>query len=103
MYLDFIARFLESLRNYEVMIVYRMQEKSEAREESGFEVICRFIEALVLLFQIGPCNDRHFTIAKLLDVSISRFPISSYRFKVNNRNTRTKCEIYSELTIKAPK
>ena len=36
MYLDFIARFLESLRNYEVMIVYRMQEKSEAREESAF-------------------------------------------------------------------
>ena len=25
-----------------------------------------------------------------------------YMFKVNNRNTRTKCEIYSKLTIKTP-
>ena len=29
-------------------------------------------------------------------------PIGSYMFKVNNRNTRTRCEIYSKLTIKTP-
>ena len=26
-----------------------------------------------------------------------------YLLKVNNRNTRTKCEIHSKLTIKTPK
>ena len=28
------------------------------------------------------------------------FPAGNYMFRVNNRNTRTRCEIYSELTIK---
>ena len=30
-------------------------------------------------------------------------PVSYYLFKVSSRNTRTRCEIYSKLTIKAPK
>ena len=30
------------------------------------------------------------------------FPACNYMFKVNNRNTRTRCEICSELTIKTP-
>ena len=29
-------------------------------------------------------------------------PANIYLFKVNNRNSRNKCEIYSELTIKTP-
>ena len=29
-------------------------------------------------------------------------PAGNYMFKVNNRNTRTRCEIRSELTIKIP-
>ena len=29
-------------------------------------------------------------------------PAGNYMFKVNNRNTRTRCEICSELTIKIP-
>ena len=29
-------------------------------------------------------------------------PTSNYMFKVNNRNTRTKCDICSKLTIKTP-
>ena len=28
------------------------------------------------------------------------YPAGSYMFKVNNRNTRTRCEICSKLTIK---
>ena len=32
----------------------------------------------------------------------SNNPAGSYMFKVNNRNTRTRCEIYSRLTIKIP-
>ena len=30
------------------------------------------------------------------------FPVSIYLLKVNNRNTRTRCEICSKLTIKTP-
>ena len=29
-------------------------------------------------------------------------PAGNYMFKVNNRSTRTRCEIYSKLTIKTP-
>ena len=29
-------------------------------------------------------------------------PAGIYLLKVNNRNTRTRCEIYSKLTIKTP-
>ena len=29
-----------------------------------------------------------------------QFPAGNYMFKVNNRNTRTRCEICSKLTIK---
>ena len=30
------------------------------------------------------------------------YPSGNYMFKVNNKNTRTKCEICSKLTIKIP-
>ena len=30
------------------------------------------------------------------------FPVDIYLLKVNNRNTRTRCEICSKLTIKTP-
>ena len=33
----------------------------------------------------------------------SPIPAGIYLFKINNRNTRTICEIYSMLTIKTPK
>ena len=33
---------------------------------------------------------------------IRNFPAGNYMFKVNNRNTRTRCEICSKLTIKTP-
>ena len=29
-------------------------------------------------------------------------PVGNYMFKVNNRNSRTSCEISSKLTIKTP-
>ena len=30
------------------------------------------------------------------------YPVGIYMFKVNNRNTRSKCEICSKLTMKTP-
>ena len=40
----------------------------------------------------------NFTMSKF----ISKFPAGNYMFKVINRNTRTRREIYSRLTIKIP-
>ena len=34
--------------------------------------------------------------------SQSSYPVGNYMFKVNTRNTRTRCEIWSKLTIKLP-
>ena len=35
-------------------------------------------------------------------ISITNFPVGIYLFKVNYRNARTRCEICSKLTRKAP-
>ena len=35
-------------------------------------------------------------------VTVHHSPVGNYTFKVNNRNTRTRCEICSKLTIKTP-
>ena len=37
---------------------------------------------------------------KKLDVNLRAIPVRIYMLKVNNRNTRTWCEICSKLTIK---
>ena len=49
----------------------------------------------------------HFLITKILTVlplqgKIRPYPANINLFKANNRNTRTKCEICSKLTIKTP-
>ena len=36
------------------------------------------------------------------DLTESDLPAGNCMFKVNNRNTRTRCEICSKLTIKTP-
>ena len=33
---------------------------------------------------------------------VTSYPAGNYLFQVNNRNTSTRCEIYSKLTIKTP-
>ena len=38
----------------------------------------------------------------LVSNGMSLLPAGNYMFKVNNRNTRTRCEICSKLTIKIP-
>ena len=41
-------------------------------------------------------------ICKPMRLGRKNCPAGNYMFKVNNRNTRTKCEICSKLTIKTP-
>ena len=40
------------------------------------------------------------TVNKKIVFLVSLFPVGIYLLKVNNRNTRTRCEICSKLTIK---
>ena len=49
---------------------------------------------LTVILQVKP----YVIPTSLLDI----FPANIYLFKVNNRNTRKRCEIYSKLTIKIP-
>ena len=44
----------------------------------------------------------NFKFSTVLRFTLSSFPAGNYTFKVNNRNTRTRCEICSKLTIKTP-
>ena len=37
-----------------------------------------------------------------VSTAVLGFPAGIYLLKVNNRNTRTKCEICSKLTVKIP-
>ena len=38
-------------------------------------------------------------IRVLFQTQSSIYPVGNYMFKVNSRNSKTNCEIYSELTI----
>ena len=40
--------------------------------------------------------------AKLTSLGLLMNPVGIFMFKVNNRNTRTRCEICSKLTIETP-
>ena len=44
----------------------------------------------------------HIVHTKKYMLNISKNPAGIYLLKVNNRNTRTGCEICSKLTIKTP-
>ena len=43
-----------------------------------------------------------FSSVKIILCDFLIYPAGNYVFKVNNRNTRTRCEICSKLTIKTP-
>ena len=43
-----------------------------------------------------------FSLFSSLNIESSTIPAGNYMFKVNNRNFRTRCEIYSKLTRKTP-
>ena len=42
------------------------------------------------------------SIGQNISVLFTDIPAGNYMFKVSNRDTRTRCEICSKLTIKAP-
>ena len=56
---------------------------------------------VVLMFSLLTLNIFH-TFFYVFLLLTSCYPANIYLFKVNNRNTRKRCEICSKLTIKAP-
>ena len=51
---------------------------------------------------ISNCGTPTEKASEFLDSHLKTITAGNYMFKVNNRNTRTRCEICSKLTIKAP-
>ena len=47
-------------------------------------------------------NENYRAILSKWTITTKAFPAGNYMFKVNNRNTRTRCEICSKLRIKTP-
>ena len=60
---------------------------------------------LLLTFSADNCRLGYIQIITNVLSLLTRYfyPAGNYMFKVNNRNTRTRCEICSKLTIKTPK
>ena len=63
-----------------------------------------FTDTLKNQFLITKIHNGHVTklVATQSSSSVRNKPINIYMFKFNNRNTRTRCEICSKLTIKTP-
>ena len=61
----------------------------------------KVVKALTLVYPINKVS-QFFLKSNKQDEVINKSPAGNYMFKVNNRNTRTSCEIRSKLTIKIP-
>ena len=62
-----------------------------------YDVVIRFLSNYEVLVNIGmTCINNNDTVMTLMSV----YPAKIYLFKVNNRNTRKRCEMCSKLTIK---
>ena len=46
-------------------------------------------------------DSQNFSYGSVFEL-FTKSPAGNYMFKVNNRNTRTRCEICSKLAIKTP-
>ena len=60
------------------------------------------LDFLFLIFNINFWFCFVFVVEEVVLEFVLTDPVGIYLLKVNNRNTRTRCEIRSKLTIKAP-
>ena len=70
--------------------------KNQRQFHTVTSAICELVHSALLKQEVGIAF-----IKMALPVNAS-YPTGNYIFKVNNRNTRTRPEICSELTIKIP-
>ena len=57
---------------------------------------------VIMIFFFIFSNEIETQIDKSELPSLAKFPVGIYLLKVNNRNTRTRCETCLKLTIKIP-
>ena len=66
-------------------------------------LIILFISSIFAVGMSNPIAGESYVVFDAYNATvIFIFPAGNYMFKVNNRNTRTRCEICSKLTIKTP-
>ena len=82
-------------------ILNARQKRRKKKEETDSEFYHETITSLQIMF-LKSCNVVTKCWNKVASVLRRFCPASNYMFKVNSRNTRTKREICSKLTIKTP-
>ena len=63
---------------------------------------CNHLTNFAILIAVNDFQVKYAISCIILDIHITYIPAGIYLFKVNNRNTRTRCKICSKLTIKTP-
>ena len=74
------------------------------RKVTDFSKIAPFdVDRLYFLYEVIFAEEKVMDVGTLkTELLTQRLPASNYMFKVNNRNTRIRCEICSKLAIKIP-
>ena len=79
------------------MVVYVMECRA-----CGEHCTCSTVTKFRIRANNSKSTQRSFCKGKKLPNEARSHPVSIYLLKVNNRNTRARCEISPKLTIKTP-
>ena len=88
--------------------IYKICSRRFSRAQFGALFSTRFFKLVRCYFcacyylRIWPRGDKNLWKCENMDISSLKWPVGNYMLKVNIRNTRTRCEICSKLTIKTP-
>ena len=98
-------KFLSCL-NWKILILFLIIKKKHVPCFSSDKTIKQNFECGVAILILLIVKPQIFECAKWCDKTIiwilKSNPAVNYIFKFNNKNTRTRCEICSKLTIKTP-
>ena len=64
--------------------------------------VCLLNVMLLITMKMKIIKNESHRLSRLSKKQTIHYPAGIYLLKVNNRNTRTRCEICSKLTIKTP-
>ena len=98
MQLNPFSSFIIYLDFYTVIFMCKINSVMSFNMAKSFELITRLTIAwfVAIVFYNSFFSNLKIPLGK------QRVPAGNYKFKVNNRNIRTRCEICSKLTIKIP-
>ena len=80
---------------------HRFSEKKKFTENVLPKITAPVLTILPIFFDENPTFPTTFSSSPSI-FTITSFPANIFLFKVNNRNSRKKCEICLNLTIKTP-